>query len=273
MTLEQDILEASILVVDDQADQARQLTDLLAACGYSRVASTTRPAEVPALHGRHHHDLILLDLQMPSVDGLGVMAELKTQHPGGELPVIVLTARPDDKLRALRAGARDYIGRPLDAVDVKTRIHHMLEASVLYRRLQAQTQELERLVHERTAELRESEARYRSLAELASDWYWEQNAQGEFTRLSGPVIEMLGIHADALMAESVQLSEDGWNIAERRVLQANIAARRPFLDFTFHRVQRDGSRQQFRVSGQPMFDDACRYIGYRGIGVEVTPGR
>ena len=55
---------------------------------------------------------------------------------------------------------------------------------------------LEQTVQERTAELRESEARYRSLTELASDWYWEQDESGSFTKVSGPVLDMLGIRVD-----------------------------------------------------------------------------
>jgi hypothetical protein len=62
---------------------------------------------------------------------------------------------------------------------------------------------------------------------------------------------------------------DGWNHAEREHLQAIIADRQPFLDFVLSRVNTDGSQQQFRVSGEPMFNQACRYIGYRGIGVEL----
>jgi len=127
-------------------------------------------------------------------------------------------------------------------------------------------------VQERTAELRESEARFRSLTELASDWYWEQDEHGNFTKVSGPVLEMLGIRVDSL-AEAAGNGADaaaGWNEAQRQELQARIAAREPFLDFIFSRVNADGSQQQFRVSGEPMFSQACRFIGYRGIGVEIS---
>ncbi|MEK6592473.1 MAG: response regulator, partial [Pseudomonadota bacterium] len=62
----------------------------------------------------------------------------------------------------------------------------------------------------------------------------------------------------------------GWNEAEREVLQTKIAARQPFLDFAYSRVNADGSHQTFRVSGEPMFNQSCRFIGYRGIGVETT---
>ncbi|MGP0082135.1 MAG: response regulator, partial [Steroidobacteraceae bacterium] len=62
----------------------------------------------------------------------------------------------------------------------------------------------------------------------------------------------------------------GWDEGQRQALQARIDARQPFLDFTLSRANTDGSRQQFRVSGEPMFNTACRFLGYRGIGVEIT---
>jgi PAS domain S-box-containing protein len=129
---------------------------------------------------------------------------------------------------------------------------------------------LEETVRERTAELRESEARYRSLTELASDWYWEQDETGTFTKVSGPVLEMLGIRVDALAEGAGGAQEAGWNEAEREAMRATIAARQPFLDFVFSRVKADGSLQKFQVSGEPMFNRASRFIGYRGIGVELT---
>jgi hypothetical protein len=55
------------------------------------------------------------------------------------------------------------------------------------------------------------------------------------------------------------------------MLQAKIAAQQPFLDLAFSRVNADGSEQQFRVSGEPLFNESCLYTGYRGIGVEVAP--
>jgi len=275
MTIEQDILGASILIVDDQETNVRLLTRLLGDAGYTRVASTMKPTEVCALHRRHQYDLILLDLQMPTMDGFSVMEALKSNDQESYLPVIVLTAQPGHKLRALQAGAKDFISKPFDLIEAKTRIHNMLEVRLLYRKLEAHNKALEQAVSERTAELRESEARYRSLTELASDWYWEQDERGEFTKVSGPVLEMLGFRVGPLVVDSPvdADADDGWDMTERQSLHASIAARRPFIDFLFHRVNRNGSRQQFRVSGQPMFDQHCRYVGYRGIGVEVTSGK
>jgi PAS domain-containing protein len=84
-----------------------------------------------------------------------------------------------------RPGAKDFISKPFDLLEVKTRIHNMLEVRLLYRRLEDFSAALEQPWCERTAELRESEARYRSLTELASDWYWEQDESGAFTKVSG----------------------------------------------------------------------------------------
>ena len=276
MLTEADIRGARILIVDDQEPNIRLLEQLLADSGYTCVESTMDPSAVCALHRRKPYDLILLDLQMPVMDGFQVMESLKSNLNENYLPVIVFTAQPGHKLRALQAGAKDFISKPFDLVEVRTRIHNMLEVRLLYRRLAAYTRVLEETVAERTAELRESEARYRSLTELASDWYWEQDEHGEFTRVSGPVLEMLGIRVGALAnaaGNDPAAEPDGWNEAERQVLLANIAARRPFLDFMFSRVNNDGSQQKFQVSGEPMFDRASRFIGYRGIGFELTSSK
>jgi PAS domain S-box-containing protein len=228
------------------------------------------PHEVCALHRKNRYDLILLDLQMPGMDGFQVMEGLKTSDADSYLPVIVLTAQPGHKLRALKAGAKDFISKPFDLVEVKTRIHNMLEVRLLYRKLENFNKVLEQTVRERTAELRESEARYRSLTELASDWYWEQDESGNFTKVSGPALEMLGIRVPSFAGEAAEDKMTGWNEAERAELQAKIAARQPFLDFVFSRINPDGSSQKFQVSGEPMFNRSCRFIGYRGIGVELS---
>src|SRR5450432_1503336 len=270
MMIEAEILNASVLIVDDQEPNVTLLLQLLGDAGYTHVASTMDPREVCALHRKNRYDLILLDLQMPVMDGFQVMEGLKTNNADGYLPVIVLTAQPGHKLRALKAGAKDFISKPFDLVEVKTRIRNMLEVRLLYKKLEDYSKILEATVQERTAELRESEARYRSLTELASDWYWEQDESGNFTRTSGPVLEMLGLRVDAFVGDSSDDNMAGWNEAEREALQAKIAARQPFLDFVFSRVNADGSQQQFRVSGEPMFNQSCRFLGYRGIGVELT---
>jgi PAS domain S-box-containing protein len=265
----QEFLDSSILIVDDQAANVQLLERLLRDTGYVNIASTLDPLQVCALHREIDYDLILLDLQMPGMDGFQVMQALQDQGAESTLPVIVLTAQPGHKLRALQAGARDFISKPFDLAEVRTRIHNMLEVRLLHKQLDEHNRLLEQTVQERTAELRQSEARYRGLTELASDWYWEQNVGGDFTQVSGPVHEMLGIRVTAFLSQSGGDETTGWNEAERQVLQGRIAERLPFQDFAFSRTNADGSLQHFRVSGEPMLDASGHCIGYRGIGAEV----
>jgi PAS domain S-box-containing protein len=270
MIAQSEILNARLLIVDDQEVNVTLLEQMLREAGYACVASTTNPQEVCALHRKNRYDLILLDLQMPGMDGFQVMEGLKTNETDGYLPVLVITAQPGHKLRALQCGAKDFISKPFDLIEAKTRIHNMLEVRLLYKKLENYNKELEQTVQERTAELRESEARYRSLTELASDWYWEQDENGTFSKVSGPVLEMLGIRVDALAGEAADVGPAGWNERERARLHAAIAARQPFLEFVVSRVNADGSTQRFQVSGEPMFNQSSRFVGYRGIGVELT---
>ncbi len=270
MISQSDILGSRILVVDDQDVNVRLLEQVLSDAGYTCIASTMDPQEVCALYRQNRYDLILLDLQMPGMDGFQVLEGLKKIEPSGYLPVLVITAVPGHKLRALQAGAKDFVSKPFDLLEVQTRIHNMLEVRLLYKKLESYNKRLEQTVAERTAELRESEARFRRLTELASDWYWEQDENGHFTKVYGPALEMLGITVDALLGESRGNNGTRWNEAEHAVFKANIAARKPFLDFVYSRTKSDGSQQYLMVSGEPMFASSGCFAGYRGIGRDVS---
>ena len=265
-----EILNAKILVVDDQEANVRLLEQMLSDGGYTDISSTMNPYEVADLYRQNRYDLILLDLQMPGMDGFQVLEELKKIEAHGYLPVLVITAQPGHKLRALQAGAKDFVSKPFDLIEVQTRIHNMLEVRLLYKQLENYNKVLEQTVAERTAELRESEARFRRLTELASDWYWEQDEKGNFTKVYGPVLDMLGITVDNLLGEPKETVGAHWNEAEYAVFKANIEARRPFIDFVYSRTRSDGSQQYLMVSGEPMFDSSGRFTGYRGIGKDVT---
>src|SRR5690349_19027301 len=143
MIAENDILNASILIVDDQEPNVALLEQTLHEAGYTRVTSTMKPAGVCALHRKHSYDLILLDLQMPEMDGFQVIEGLKTNDTDGYLPVLVITAQPGHKLRALQSGARDFISKPFDLVEARTRVRNMLEVRLLYKKLENYAKELE----------------------------------------------------------------------------------------------------------------------------------
>ena len=109
------------------------LERMLSDAGYVSITSTMDPHEVCELHRENHYDLILLDLQMPGMDGFQVMEGLKEIETDGYLPVLVITAQPGHKLRALQAGAKDFISKPFDLAEVLMRVHNMLEVRLLHK--------------------------------------------------------------------------------------------------------------------------------------------
>lgn len=127
-----DILHGKILIVDDQEANVILLDRMLRGAGYVAIESTTDPTQVCQLHLKNRHDLILLDLQMPGMDGFQVMEKLKEIETDGYLPVLVITAQPDKKLRALQAGAKDFISKPFEMAEVLARVHNMLEVRLLH---------------------------------------------------------------------------------------------------------------------------------------------
>jgi CheY-like chemotaxis protein len=274
MIAESDILQAHILIVDDQEANVALLQHMLEDSGYRHISSSMEPQGVAALHRTHRYDLILLDMQMPVMDGYEVMQALKAQADDAFLPVIVITAQPAHKVQALQMGARDFVSKPFDLTELRFRIRNMLEVQLLYKLLEKNNQQLEVRVAQRTAELAASEARFRSLTELASDWYWEQDDSGRFTQFTGPVLDMLGTRMDAPANEEpdsrfADLPNGGWDAAQHEELKTRIAAREPFLDFLLCRSRADGGVQRFHISGEPMFNRWNKFIGYRGIGLEV----
>ena len=127
-----EILNAGILIVDDQEANVRLLEQMLKSAGYARITSTRDPHVVCTLHRDNHYDLILLDLLMPGMDGFQVMESLKEIEPDGYLPVLAVTAEPAHKLRALQGGAKDFVSKPFDLTEVLMRVHNMLEVRLLH---------------------------------------------------------------------------------------------------------------------------------------------
>ena len=160
-----DILNAKILIVDDQAVNVQLLEYLLTSTGYLSVSSTTDPRVVAPWHEQHNYDLIILDLHMPGMSGFDVMNALKPLEAEAYLPVLVVTAQPDQKLAALEAGARDFVSKPFDPVEVLTRIRNMLEVRLMHRESKNYSALLEQTVRERTAELQ----RFRSAMDATAD--------------------------------------------------------------------------------------------------------
>ena len=130
-----DILAARILVVDDDPDAASTLAQVLTLHGYSGVATTTDPRAVHGLHRANDYDLILLDLQMPNMDGFAVMEGLREFERDGYLPVLAITGEPGHRMPALKLGAKDFLRKPVDPEELLLRVRNMIEVRLLYKEL------------------------------------------------------------------------------------------------------------------------------------------
>ena len=199
MISQTDIFHARILIVDDQPVNVELLEFLLSSTGYKAVTSTTNPREVAGWHAQHHYDLIILDLQMPGMSGFEVMDALRPLEADSWLPVLVVTAQPDHKLRALEAGARDFLSKPFDPVEVLTRIRNMLEVRLLHREARHYNARLEQTVRERTVELQ----RFRSAMDATADAIFLLDpARAELVDVNDGACRMLGYPRDEMLGQT-----------------------------------------------------------------------
>jgi serine phosphatase RsbU (regulator of sigma subunit) len=191
-----DILSARILVVDDKEANIRLIEGMLRIAGYTSVESTTDPNEVCDLHLQNHYGLIMLDLQMPGMDGFAVMEGLKEIEQEGYLPVLVVTAQPAHKLRALEAGAKDFVSKPFDLAELRARVHNILEVRLLHLETKNYSKALEETVRELEASrevirLKTLAERKKSEQELALAQETQESLLPRFL----PSIEDFRVHA------------------------------------------------------------------------------
>lgn len=159
MISEQQCLNATILIVDDQMTNILLLESILRNSGYTQIHYTQDPTQVVSLVKELNPDLICLDIRMPKINGFQVMGQLKVIQKDVFLPILVLTSEEDreTRLRALESGAKDFLHKPFDKVEVLMRIHNLLEVSLLNRTILVQKETLEETVRVRTQQLKETQ--------------------------------------------------------------------------------------------------------------------
>ena len=225
-----DILHGKILIVDDREANNLLLERMLRGAGYASIESTTDPNEVCELHLKNRYDLILLDLQMPGMDGFQVMEGLKKIETDGYLPVLVITAQPEHKLRALQAGAKDFVSKPFDLAEVLIRVYNMLEVRLLHLKTK-------KLYDQVVAEQKVSERlllnvlpytiaeRLKGRPDVISDIFTEVIADSfaEVTVLFADIVEFTkfseGVSAEKLVILLNEIFSDFDNIADNRGLE------------------------------------------------------
>jgi putative two-component system response regulator len=208
--------DARILIVDDQPANVVLLEQLLAMWGYANVVGTSRSADVVPMCREAQPDLVLLDLHMPDPDGFRVL-ELLTEWTTGEarLPVLVLTAdvTREARHRALELGARDFVGKPFDAIEVQLRVRNLLDVRRLQLELERQNESLAGRVRERTRDLEAARAELLDRLALAAE-YRDDDTQEHARRIgrtSGLLAHWLGLGFDTreLIIRAAQLHDVG----------------------------------------------------------------
>ncbi|MGH2679308.1 MAG: HD domain-containing phosphohydrolase [Actinomycetota bacterium] len=202
-----DLVDARILMVDDEPANVLLLERILGRAGYRNVRSTTDPEALAGLISESRPDLLLLDLKMPRLDGFTILERLRTGALADpDLPILVLTADAtrDAKRRALAAGARDFLTKPLDVDEVLLRIQNMLDIRFLTNELKTKNLTLEDRVLERTRELEESHIETFERLALAAEY--RDDDTGQHTRRVGRMAALLGQEL-GLASELVELLE------------------------------------------------------------------
>jgi DNA-binding response OmpR family regulator len=143
-----EILKGRILIVDDKRPMVVLLERILHSGGFVSVSTTTDPSLVCDLQRKNDYHLILLDIEMPEMNGFQVLEELRKSDLADMPPIIVITAHQGQKLQAFQAGARDFIGKPFELPEVLARVKNMLEMRLLQLETQRHIKALEEKVRD-----------------------------------------------------------------------------------------------------------------------------
>ena len=194
-----------ILAVDDDEPNLLLLRRILERDGYTRVDVVSDPSLVPAMFVEMRPDLVLLDLQMPGIDGFELMDRLgPLTDDGSDVPFLVLTADATDETRrrALSVGARDFLTKPLDRVELLLRVRNLLHVKHLQDRLLEHNAQLEDEVADRTRDLEQSRLEMLERLALAAE-YRDDDTQMHAWRI-GRICALLALELD-LSADEAQL--------------------------------------------------------------------
>lgn len=170
---------AHIVVIDDEAVNVRMLTRMLEQGGFHTVTGLTDARELPALLISSPPDLVITDLHMPLVDGFGVMDALLPLINQERLPVLVVTGDPsrDARTQALRRGAKDFVTKPYDMLEVLLRVRNLLESRMLFQDLRKQNRTLLESATGRTRELESTRIEMIERLALAAEYRDEETSE------------------------------------------------------------------------------------------------
>jgi PAS domain S-box-containing protein len=254
----------TILVVDDESESRALLTTILTAEGYAvrpadggELALTSIAVEKP--------DLILLDIRMPDMDGFEACRKIKERSETRDIPVIFISGSQElqERLEGFKVGAVDYVTKPFQREELIARVRTHLELARL-------RTHLEQRVAERTAELQETEERFRSMADAAPVGIWVSGADKSFTYVSRRWVEFTGRSIGEALGTGWMRSVHPDDLERcHSIYSAAFDARNKFqIEFRLRRA--DGSYRWVLTTGIPRFSSTGVFEGYVGSGVDIT---
>lgn len=201
------VFDAKILIVDDNLTNIALLEDILDDAGYTHLFSTSDSRTVVDLYIAHEFDLILLDIRMPYMDGHMVMQALSQKLQDDYLPIIVLTAQTDSetRIRALENGAKDFLTKPFDPVEVNLRIRNMLEVRGFYQTKKNMTVLLEQAVNARTKELAEQKTYLQSIMDNAGEAIFTVDATGIIQTVNAFATRLFSKNIDQMIGKNINV--------------------------------------------------------------------
>jgi len=157
MISEEKIFAAQILAIDDNILNIQILKKILTNAGFINITTTIDPTKAVSLYKEIQPDLILLDINMPIMDGFAIMQQLSIIDPDSYLPILVLTAEEEQiRFKALQSGAKDFLHKPYEHLDVLLKSRNIIEVRLLYNEIKNHNTSLEQQVSHRIKEIRDT---------------------------------------------------------------------------------------------------------------------
>lgn len=260
---------ASILVVDDTPNNLRLLSSLLTEQGYKVRSVVNGPMALTACRAAPP-DLILLDINMPQMNGYEVCEKLKSDELTAEIPVIFISALDEviDKVKAFQVGGIDYITKPFQFEEVKVRLETHLTLRTLQKKLRAQNEQLQQEIRERKI----AEDKYRSIVENAVEGIFQSNLEGRYLSANPALARLFGYQTPEELIETItDIGQQVYVQPKRR--EEFIAYMQVFnevTDFESEVYRQDGSTLWISENARSVKDETGKFLYFEGITIDIT---
>ena len=265
------VIGKRILVVDDEPRNLALLTGLLESFGYDFVAASNPYEAIEKLDSTI--DVALLDVLMPGMNGLELCKRIRTLPDYRDLPIIIATVldSKEDRIRAVEAGANDFISKPVDKTELKVRIAGVLRVKEAQDQIKRHASELEIFVEKRTAELRRSEELFRTIFEASGDCIFVKDTSCRYSHVNPAMLRLMNVPLESVLGKSDdeifgQGYSDGIKAQESRVLQGQIIE-------SEHTVSWMGVKRGISLSRFPLNNGVGEIVGFCGIARDITDFR